>query len=40
METADFDRRAAKVAPLLRDTADRVSRALRATSVLPHRRAG
>ncbi len=36
MATADFDRRAAKVAPLLRDTADRVSRALRATSVLPH----
>jgi hypothetical protein len=28
------------VAPLLRDAADRVSRALRATSVLPHRRAG
>ena len=37
MDAADFDRRAATVAPLLRDTADRVSRALRATSVLPHR---
>ncbi len=37
MDAADFDRRAATVAPLLRNTADRVSRALRATSVLPHR---
>lgn len=37
LDTADFDRRAANVAPVLRDTADRVSRTLRATAVLPHR---
>lgn len=37
METEDFDRRGAKIASLLRDTADRVGRALRATSVLPNR---
>ncbi|WP_298255224.1 IclR family transcriptional regulator [uncultured Arthrobacter sp.] len=37
MDAADFDRRAGAVATVLRDTADRVSRALRATSVLPRR---
>ncbi|MFJ6280220.1 MAG: IclR family transcriptional regulator [Actinomycetes bacterium] len=36
MDAGEFDARSAKLAVLLRDTADRVSRALRATSVLPH----
>ncbi|GAB3523372.1 IclR family transcriptional regulator [Arthrobacter monumenti] len=40
MDAGEFDARSAKVAVLLRDTADKVSRALRATSVLPQRRGG
>ncbi|MBP2218095.1 IclR family transcriptional regulator [Arthrobacter sp. CAN_C5] len=38
LDAADFDRRAGRIAVLLRDTADKVGRALRATSVLPQRR--
>lgn len=37
MDAAEFDRRAPGTAVLLRDTADKVSRSLRAMSVLPHR---
>ncbi|WP_026551710.1 IclR family transcriptional regulator [Arthrobacter sp. H20] len=37
LDAADFDQRSAKIAVLLRDAADKVGRALRATSVLPQR---
>jgi DNA-binding IclR family transcriptional regulator len=38
IDAAEFNERSARLAALLRDTADKVSRALRATSVLPQRR--
>ncbi|WP_026818636.1 IclR family transcriptional regulator [Arthrobacter castelli] len=38
IDAAEFNERSARLAVLLRDTADKVSRTLRATSVLPNRR--
>lgn len=37
LDAADFDQRSARIATLLRDTADKVGRALRATTALPQR---